>query len=175
MWELTASPAWVGWMAASRHLPLLVLSLPAGVLADRLDRSRMLAAVQVAMGMAAAAMAVLTWLGLIGPASLLLLGLTLGVAQAFHTPTWNALIPDLVPRYMVTSAVALKSVSFNAARTIGPAIGRVIVATLGAAVAFGINALSYVPRLGTGAGGELVAEGVWGHGACWGNSRRRLR
>src|SRR5690606_18656960 len=67
MWELTASPAWVGWMTASRNLPLLVLALPAGVLADRIHRSRMLAGTQIAMGVSAAAMAVLTWLGWMNP------------------------------------------------------------------------------------------------------------
>lgn len=144
MWELTASPAWVGWMTASRNLPLLLLALPAGVLADRLNRPRMLATTQTFMGLTAATMAVLAWAGRLGPGSLLALGLALGVGTAFHAPAWQSLVPDLVPRGMVTSAVALNSVSFNAARAIGPALGGIVVATAGAAFAFGINAFSYV-------------------------------
>lgn len=143
MWELTASPAWVGWMTASRNLPLLFLALPAGVLADRLDRSRMLAGTQIAMAIAAGLMAILSWLGWMTPALLLALGMALGVGVAFHAPTWHALVPDLVPRALVTSAVALNSVSFNAARAVGPALGGVVLATLGAAAAFGMNAVSY--------------------------------
>jgi MFS family permease len=144
MWELTSSPMWVGWMTASRNLPLLVLAIPAGALADKLDKTKMLAATQLSMGAVAAVMAALTWFDLIGPASLLALGLALGVGQAFNAPMWQSLVPDLVPRAMVTSAVALNSVSFNAARAIGPAIGGILVATVGAAAAFGLNAISYL-------------------------------
>lgn len=144
MWELTASPAWVGWMTASRNLPLLLLALPAGVLADRLNRARMLSVTQVAMGLAAGVLAVLTLLGWIGPSLLLALGLILGIGVAFHAPTWQSLVPDLVPRALVTSAVALNSVSFNSARAVGPAIGGILVATVGAAAAFGINSITYL-------------------------------
>lgn len=143
MWELTASPAWVGWMTASRNFPLLLLALPAGVLADRVDRTRMLAGTQIAMGVAAGLMAVFTWLGWMTPTLLLTLGMALGVGVAFHAPTWQALVPDLVPKALVTSAVALNSVSFNAARAVGPALGGVVLASLGAASAFGMNAVSY--------------------------------
>lgn len=144
MWELTASPAWVGWMTASRTLPLLLLAIPAGVLADRLNRTRVLATTQLAMGAVAGVMAVLTLIGRMSPALLLLLGLALGVGIAFSAPTWQSLVPDLVPRAMVTSAVALNSVSANSARAIGPAIGGLMVATVGAGAAFGLNSVSYL-------------------------------
>ncbi|MDH3190168.1 MAG: MFS transporter, partial [Acidimicrobiia bacterium] len=144
MWELTASPAWVGWMTAARNLPLLLLAIPAGVLADRLDRTRVLATSQLAMGLVAGVMAVLTWMGWMGPGLLLLLGIALGVGVAFTAPTWQSLVPDLVPRAMVTSAVALNSVSASSARAIGPAIGGILVATVGASAAFGLNAVSYL-------------------------------
>lgn len=144
MWELTGSASWVGWMTASRNLPLLLLAIPAGALADRLDRTKMLATTQFAMGLAAAAMAILTWAGWISAESLLALGLALGIGMAFNAPTWHSLVPDLVPRAMVPSAVALSSVSFNAARAVGPALGGIVVATAGAAVAFGLNAVSYI-------------------------------
>ena len=144
MWEMTASPSWVGWMAASRNLPLLLVALPAGVLADRNDRTTILTVTQISMGLVAVVMAVVTFLGGMTPAILLTLGLALGIGNAFNAPAWHSLVPDLVPRSMVTTAVALNSVSFNAARAIGPALAGAVVATLGAGFAFGLNAASYV-------------------------------
>src|SRR5690606_22360970 len=75
------------------------------------------------------------------------LGLLLGLFMAFNAPAWQAMVPDLVPKRLVTAAVALNSVSFNAARAVGPALGGVVVAAFGAAAAFGINAVSYVAIL----------------------------
>lgn len=143
MWELTSSPAWVGWMTASRNLPLLLLALPAGVLADRLSRGRVLAVTQIAMGLVAASMAILDLTGLMTAPVLLALGLLLGVGVAFHATMWFSFVPDLVPRSLVTSAVALDSVSLNAARAVGPALAGVIIAAFGAAAVFGLNAASY--------------------------------
>ena len=144
MWEMTASPAWVGWMAASRSLPLLVLALPAGVLADRLSRIRVLIASHVLMALVALAMALAAVLDMLTPATLLAFGIVLGAGGAVNAPSWHSLVPDLVPRAMVTSAVALNSVSFNAARAVGPALAGIVVATLGAGAAFGVNAASYL-------------------------------
>ncbi|MFO7548919.1 MAG: MFS transporter [Acidimicrobiia bacterium] len=144
MLELTGSATWVALMAASTTLPLLFLALAAGAVADLVDRSKVLLASQALMGVAAAGMAILTATGAISPGLLLGLGLMLGVGVAFNLPAWQALVPDLVPRDMVASAVALNSVAFNVARAVGPALGGLIVATAGAQVAFGINALSYL-------------------------------
>ncbi len=144
MLELTGSATWVGMMVASNTLPLLFLALAAGAVADMLDRRRVLIAAQLTMGSAAAAMAALTWADLITPELLLGLGLAMGVGLAFNLPAWQALIPDLVPRGMVASAVALNSVAFNVARSVGPAIGGLLVATVGPEAGFGINALSYL-------------------------------
>ena len=144
MWEMTASPSWVGWMAASRNLPLLLVALPAGVLADRNNRTTLLTVTQIAMGVVAALMAVVTFFGGMTPAILLTLGIALGTGNAFNAPAWHALVPDLVPRSMVTTAIALNSVSFNAARAIGPAIAGAVVAVFGAGIAFGLNAASYI-------------------------------
>jgi MFS family permease len=144
MLELTHSATWVGLMSASTTLPLLALALVAGAVADMVDRTRILLISQTVMGLAAAGMAVITFLGEASPARLLVLGLLIGVAAAFNLPAWQALVPDLVPREMVSSAVALNSVSFNVARAVGPALGGLLVATVGAEVGFGLNALSYV-------------------------------
>ncbi|MDH3307123.1 MAG: MFS transporter, partial [Acidimicrobiia bacterium] len=143
MLELTGSATWVGLMVASTTLPLLFLALTAGALADLVDRAKLLLVSQIVMGAAAAAMAAITYLGEIGPGLLLALGLLLGVGMAFNLPAWQAMVPDLVPRGMVASAVALNSVSFNVARAVGPALGGLIVATAGPELAFGLNALSY--------------------------------
>ena len=143
MLELTDSATWVGLMVASNLLPTLFLAVLAGAMADLVNRTKVMIAAQSLSGLAAAAMAIVTATGHITPALLLSLGLVLGVGVAFNLPASQSLIPDLVPRGMVASAVALNSVAFNVARAIGPAIGGVILATLGAQVAFGLNAMSY--------------------------------
>jgi MFS family permease len=99
---------------------------------------------QATMGGSAAAMAVLTFLDLMTPGLLLALGLLLGTGLALNLPAWQALVPDLVPRGLVASAVALNSAAFNAARAIGPAFGGILVAVYGAEAGFAFNALSYV-------------------------------
>jgi MFS family permease len=144
MLELTDSATWVGLMAASATLPLLFLALAAGAVADMFDRRWVLVAAQTTMGASAAAMAVLTIMDRITPGVLLALGLMLGVGLAFNLPAWQATVPDLVPRGMVASAVALNSVAFNVARAVGPAIGGFLIVVAGPEVAFALNALSYL-------------------------------
>ncbi len=144
MLELTGSPLWVGLMAASSTLPLLFLALPAGAMADLVDRRRILLIAQSVMGVAAVAMAVFWYLDIISPGLLLGLGLVLGAGLALNQPAWQAMVPDLVPRGMVADAVALNSVAFNVARAVGPALGGVIVATSGPGLAFALNAVSFL-------------------------------
>lgn len=144
MLELTNSPLWVGLMAASTTLPLLFLALPAGAMADLVDRRRILLIAQSIMGSAAVAMAVVWYLDVVTPGILLGLGLALGVGLALNQPAWQAMVPDLVPRGMVADAVALNSVAFNVARAVGPALGGVIVATSGPGLAFALNAVSFL-------------------------------
>ncbi len=145
MKELTDSSAtWIGLMLAANLLPLLFLALVSGVVADTIDRTKVLLVAQAIMGSAAAAMAVLTVMDVITPGLLLGLGLLMGVGVAFNLPAWQALVPDLVPRGMVASAVALNSAGFNVARAVGPALGGVIVATAGPELGFGLNAVSYM-------------------------------
>jgi MFS family permease len=144
MLELTGSATWVGLITASTTLPFLALALIAGAVADLIDRVRVLLAAQIVMGAAAGAMAAITFLGQATPERLLGLGLLMGVAGAFNLPAWQAMVPDLVPREMVASAVALNSVAFNVARAVGPVLGGLIVATLGAGYGFSLNAVSYL-------------------------------
>ena len=144
MLDLTGSATWVGLISASTTLPFLALALLAGAVADMTDRVRILLVSQIAMATAAAVMAILAFLGEATPVRLLILGLLIGVAGSFNLPAWQALVPDLVPREMIASAVALNSVSFNVARAVGPALGGLLVATIGAEAGFGLNALSYI-------------------------------
>jgi len=148
MLRLTGSPTWVALMVASNTMPLLLFALPAGALADLRDRRRQLVAAQAAMAVAALAMAVLDWTGQATPPRLLALGLLLGAGFAFNLPAWQSFIPDLVPRELVPSAVALNSASFSVARAVGPALGGALVATAGAGWAFALNAVSYLAIIG---------------------------
>ncbi len=144
MLELTGSPLWVGAMAASTTLPLLFLALPAGAMADLIERRRIVLSSQMVMGAAALSMAVLWYADLASPGGLLGLGLVMGVGVAFNLPAWQSMVPELVPRGLVASAVALNSVAFNVARAVGPALGGAIVALAGPGLAFALNALSYL-------------------------------
>ncbi|MFP3882437.1 MAG: MFS transporter [Actinomycetota bacterium] len=143
MLELTGSSTWVGLIVASATLPLLFFSLASGALADRFDRARLMLIAQGIMGASAAAMALITWLDLMTPGILLALALAIGTGLALNLPAWQALVPDLVPRGLVASAVALNSAAFNAARAVGPALGGALVAIYGAELGFAYNALSY--------------------------------
>jgi MFS family permease len=148
MLELTGSAAWVAAIAASTTLPLLFLSLPAGAVADLANRRNVLLTAQLVMLAAVAAMSVLDTVGATTPELLLGLGLLLGIGVAVNAPVWQAMVPDLVPRQMVASAVALNSISFNAARAIGPALGGAIIVIAGPGTAFAINAVTYVLVVG---------------------------
>jgi MFS family permease len=143
MLDLTGSNTWVGMMVASTSLPLLFFALAAGALADMFDRAKLMLLAQGVMGGSALAMAIFTRSGAITPGLLLGLGFLLGIGVALNLPTWQALLPDLVPRGLIASAVALQSAAFNVARAIGPALGGLVYAVLGAAAGFGINALTY--------------------------------
>lgn len=144
MFVLTDSSTWVGLMVASSFLPLLFFSIPSGVLADMFNRASLMRIAQAIMASSALAMAYFTHVGLMTPGLLLALGFLLGTGGALNLPAWQSLLPELVPRDHLASAVALQAAAFNTARAIGPALGGAIVAAYGAAVGFGINAVSYI-------------------------------
>jgi MFS family permease len=123
-------------------LPVLLLALPSGTLADTFDRRRLLIAVQLSLVVVGAALTALTALGRMPPASVLAFTFALGVGQALTLPAWQAVIPELVPRAQIPAASVLGSVSFNLARSVGPAVAGVLVAQTGVAVVFALNALS---------------------------------
>lgn len=124
-------------------LPVLLLALPAGVLADSFDRRNLLLAVQLFLVAVALALTLLTLTDRMPPALLLTLTFAFGVGQALTLPAWAAVIPELVPQEQLRSASALGSISVNVARAVGPALAGVLIARTGVAPVFGLNAVAF--------------------------------
>ena len=144
MVALSASAQMVTLVQASIALPIVLLSLVAGALADAFDRRVLMIVAQVLMLVVSTALAVFAWLDLVTPWLLLLFTFLIGCGAAINAPAWQASVGAMVPRPVVPSAVAMNSMGFNLARSLGPAIGGVIVAVASAATAFAINAVSYI-------------------------------
>jgi MFS family permease len=144
MTTLSMSPLLVALVQTATTLPVFLLGLPAGAMADMTDRRRMLIFTQSWMLVMAAALGALTLVGIIGPWWLLGLTFALGLGAAMNQPAWAATIPELVPREELAQAVALNSVGFNIARAIGPALGGSVMAASSAGVVFLLNAISFL-------------------------------
>jgi MFS family permease len=145
-WLVVREPdaaTWVSLVQVATMTPVLLLALPSGALADVLDRRLLLLTVQIALFGTGVALTVLTGLDLMPPGLLLFFTFLLGVGQALTLPTWQAVIPEVVPRDELPSASALGAVNTNLARSAGPAVAGLIVAQVGSAAVFGLNALSY--------------------------------
>ncbi len=147
MTSLSASPLLIALVPAATTLPIMLLSLWAGAVADNLDRRKVMIACQATMLIVSAGLALFAWMGWITPWLLLSFTFFIGCATAVNGPAWQASVGDMVPRTVLPSAVAMNSMGFNLARSVGPALGGVIVATAGAAAAFLVNALSYIGLL----------------------------
>ncbi len=143
MSTLTSSPMWVALVQVALSVPVFLIALPAGALADMIDRRKFLLGTQSAMVAAAAALGLLTITGRVTPQLLLAFTFLLGIGAVMNDPAWQALTPDLVPRPKLAAAVALNSAGFNIARAVGPALGGLVIATEGSGVAFLLNALSF--------------------------------
>jgi MFS family permease len=144
MTSLAPSPWMVALMQTAENAPLFLLALPAGALADIVDRRRLLLYTQGWMLLSAISLAVLTLMGLTTPWVLLILIFCLGLGSALNAPAWQAIIPELVPRSELPAAVSLNSVAFNIARAVGPALGGLVVAAVGSWAVFLLNSLSFV-------------------------------
>src|SRR5215472_2127196 len=140
MTSLAPKALMVGLVQTLSGLPVFLFIIPAGALADLIDRRRLLLFAQGWMFGTAALLGVLTMEGLVTPWILLSLTFALGIGSALTNPAWQSTLPDLVMRKELSSAVALNSIQFNLARAIGPAIGGVLVAVIGAGHSFLINA-----------------------------------
>lgn len=152
--QLTNSPALLGLTSAAASAPTLVLTLVAGVLADRVDRPRLIVACQLVAAAAAAILAGLVSAGAVAFWHVLVLATVAGAAQAFATPALQAIVPSLVDRTAIGNAVALNSAQFNLSRVLGPMLAGAAIAAGYLALAFWANALALV----------VVAVAVWSVG-----------
>lgn len=143
MASLTNSPMMVGLVQAAMSLPVFLVSIVAGALADMMDRRRLLLITQTWMVFAALALALLTYFGWTTPALLLLFTFFMGLGNVMNDPAWQAITHEIVSPENFPPAVALNSAGFNVARAVGPALGGIVIAVFGAAAAFLLNAASF--------------------------------
>ncbi len=144
MTSLEPRPEMVAAVRTCMTIPVFCLALPAGVWADRFDRKKWLISTQLVLFCIATSMALLAGMQLISPTILLLLTAAMGVGMILNLPAWQATTPELVPPALVPSAVSVGSISFNLARSLGPALAGLIIAQLGIWVTFAFNAVSFL-------------------------------
>ena len=147
MTKLSSSTSMVALVQTSLMLPVALVSTPAGAIADMFDR-RIVGLVALSIALAGSiSLSALAWLGVVTPVILLVSCFIIGSGMALFGPAWQASVSEQVPVEALPSAVALNGISYNIARSFGPAIGGVIVASAGAVAAFVTNALLYLPLL----------------------------
>jgi MFS family permease len=142
-WELTHSGIWLGIIAFADLFPAVVFTPIAGVIADRVDRRQMSLISQVLAMTQALALTVLSWTGLINIWLLLALALYLGIVMAFNTAARLSMVPNLLARSFVPSALALDSATYNMARFMGPAVAGAMIVRYGVAAAFALNCVTF--------------------------------
>ena len=147
MTQLTMSkpeaPLMISLVQAATTLPVFLVILPAGALADMVDRRRLLLITQVWMVVAAGMLGIFTLLGYVTPWTLLVFTFILGLGAVMNDPAWQAITPEIVCAENHAPAVALNSVGFNVARAIGPALGGLVIAATSSGIAFLMNAVSF--------------------------------
>jgi MFS family permease len=200
--KLTNSAFWLGLVGFCSSIPILLFALIGGVIADHANKRKLLMVTQSAMMTFAFAMAVLTWLRVINVETIALLALGTGIAMSLNTPSYQALVPQLLPREDLTNGIALNSAQFNMSRVIGPTLGGFAMALVGEGGNFFLNGLSFLavlialtrinyhdPAVPGGAGGAHLnagrrfnsrdANGVTaptqGQGHLWSPGEGRLR
>lgn len=144
MTSLTSSPVMVALVQTATTLPVFLLALPAGALADIVDRRRHLIVTQVFMAITAGCLATIALTGAATPWLLVTLTFAMGLGTAMTMPAWASIVPELVPRSELPAAIALNSMGVNVARAIGPAIAGVIVSMVGSGAVFALNTVSFV-------------------------------
>jgi MFS family permease/quinol monooxygenase YgiN len=144
MTSLTPSPVLVALVETAGSLPVVLVALPAGALADIVDRRRLLLVMQIWMFVAASAMGILALMGQMTPGRLLWLTFLLGIGSAISNPVWQAITPELVSPSDLPAAITLSAAGINIARAIGPALGGMIVAASGPWAVFLLNAASFI-------------------------------
>jgi MFS family permease len=144
MTGLDPDPLVVSLVQVATSLPMFVFALPAGALADIVDRRRLLIVVQASVAVLVAGFGLLVWLGRVTPSLLLAFTFVAGTAAALIAPAWQSIVPQLVPRQHLQPAVALNSVGLNISRAVGPALAGIIIVAWGLAAPFWLNAISTV-------------------------------
>jgi MFS family permease len=143
MVSLNAGPMYVALTQTASALPFFILALPAGAIGDIVDRRKVILRTETWMVVIAAVLAVMTIAGKMSPVLLLVLTFALSAGDAFETPTWRAVLPELVSKEDLPAASALNGIEFNFARAVGPALAGVVIAFAGIGAAFLLNTLSF--------------------------------
>ena len=147
MTQMTSSADKIALVQTALMLPIMLIAMPAGAIADMYDR-RIVALISLSIGLSGAlTLTALSWLGMVTPNLLLALCFVVGSGMALFGPAWQASVSEQVPTETLPAAVALNGISYNIARSFGPAIGGIIVATAGAVAAFAANVTLYLPLL----------------------------
>jgi MFS family permease len=148
VYELTGSKLYLGLITFAGSIPTLFLMIPAGALADRISKRTILLITQTAMMLQAVILATLALTGVLRPWHVALLAFSLGIAQSFDAPTRQALAVEMVEdRHDLMSAIAMNSLMFNVARIVGPSVGGIVLALLGPAWCFYLNAVTFLAVL----------------------------
>jgi len=148
MTSLSPSPLLVSLVQVANSLPLFLFALPAGALADVCDKRRLILTLEILTTLFSVVFATLVSLHVVGPTLLLFFMFLLGTLAALETPAWQAIVPMLVPEPALASAVAINSVGVNISRVLGPAFTGVVIATLGIAAPFWLDAFSNAGVIG---------------------------
>jgi MFS family permease len=144
MVSLSGGPLYVALIQTASALPFFVLALPAGAIGDIVDRRKLILLTETWMVVIALVLAVMTIAGTMSPALLLILTFALSAGDAFETPTWRAVLPELVQKEDLPAASALNGIEFNFARAVGPALAGLVIAFAGIGAAFLLNTVSFV-------------------------------
>lgn len=144
MVSLNAGPLYVALTQTAAALPFFVLALPAGAIGDIVDRRKLILFTETWMMLVALLLAGLTFVRLMSPLLLLILTFALSAGDAFESPAWRAVLPELVPKQDLAAAAALNGIEFNFARAIGPALAGILIAAAGVGTAFLVNAASFL-------------------------------
>lgn len=144
MTELTTSHVLVALVQASVTIPILLLGVFAGAIADNYDRRRVMLWAQIGMLVVSAVLAAMGYAGRVGPWSLLVMTLLVGMGTALNGPAWQASVRMQVGRTDLPQAISLNAISFNLARSVGPAMGGILISIWSTSLAFAINAVSYI-------------------------------
>jgi MFS family permease len=144
MTELTRSHQLIALVQASATVPIMLFGMFAGAIADNFDRRRVMLAAQIGMLVTSGTLAALTWEGRITPYMLLAFTLTVGIGTSLNSPAWQASVRQQVGLADLPQAIALNSIAFNLARSVGPALGGLLISIWNVAFAFAINAASFI-------------------------------